>query len=863
MKKIAILVTALASMTCQAERLADNENRFYNPALIPINELPITLTGDNSALDSDLLNQQIMQLSADGGGTIKISDGQYYLKDIRLKSNVHLAFTSNSTLLPFLDESATGKNIIMFHMGNQQHVENVAVTTIAEDSEDSSQWLSVNIPKGDYNGVKVFEVSDAKNFKISGIKINDTYSKFSGVVLNLPDSLQIADIPTNGIVKNVSIENAHVGYGLVQTQTGRTVLFKNLAGKGGVTLRLETGVREVNLVNIGTLNDIVGRNIKIVNGDTAMVTSPHRVDQGIIDVEGITAINSTYAVRVAKGFLDNKPGTVDNLGSFDSRSYIGGITVQGGELAQVKGKDLPFFACEERNEIRTSCRYPDFESYSGRSIGVINDIANVASGCIGGEDNGCYEINYGPITRLNDAFLHSENFTLNSMKIRGCSLADLPVPEVSCPIFDDQDGDGFSDVLDNCVSTFNPMQKDSDNNGVGDLCQVDATDTDGDGVLDVDDAFPENPDETLDTDNDGIGNNADPDDDNDGRKDTVDAFPLDPTEKFDSDGDGIGNKADKDDDNDGVLDKDDAFYLDATEWLDTDGDGIGNNADTDDDNDGVEDALDAFPLDPTRSEIAIIDADGDLVADESDNCPAIANADQLDTDSDGLGDACDPDDDNDGTDDALDAFPRDASETVDTDLDGIGNNADPDDDNDGRKDTLDAFPLDPNEKFDNDGDGIGNKADKDDDNDGVLDKDDAFYLDASEWLDTDGDGIGNNADTDDDNDGVLDKDDTFSLDASEWLDTDGDGMGNNADTDDDNDGVEDNMDDFPFDPVYGVLGDFDGDNDVDRKDISYFVRAIRNPALVRIEFDFNGDGRVHQSDVSRLRSLCTRTRCSE
>ena len=37
--------------------------------------------------------------------------------------------------------------------------------------------------------------------------------------------------------------------------------------------------------------------------------------------------------------------------------------------------------------------------------------------------------------------------------------------------------------------------------------------------------------------------------------------------------------------------------------------------------------------------------------DGSDNCPLIANADQLDTDSDGTGDACDTDDDGDGTDD--------------------------------------------------------------------------------------------------------------------------------------------------------------------------------------------------------------------
>jgi hypothetical protein len=42
------------------------------------------------------------------------------------------------------------------------------------------------------------------------------------------------------------------------------------------------------------------------------------------------------------------------------------------------------------------------------------------------------------------------------------------------------------------------------------------------------------------------------------------------------------------------------------------------------------------------------DTDGDCTIDPVDNCPAIANADQLDTDSDGLGNLCDDDDDGDG-----------------------------------------------------------------------------------------------------------------------------------------------------------------------------------------------------------------------
>jgi len=73
-------------------------------------------------------------------------------------------------------------------------------------------------------------------------------------------------------------------------------------------------------------------------------------------------------------------------------------------------------------------------------------------------------------------------------------------------------------------------------------------DTDGDGVADNEDAFPNNASEWRDSDSDTYGNN-------------IDAFPQDPDEWEDADGDGTGNNADTDDDNDGVLDEFDEFPL--------------------------------------------------------------------------------------------------------------------------------------------------------------------------------------------------------------------------------------------------------------------------------------------------------------
>ena len=90
------------------------------------------------------------------------------------------------------------------------------------------------------------------------------------------------------------------------------------------------------------------------------------------------------------------------------------------------------------------------------------------------------------------------------------------------------------------------------------------------------------------------------------------------------------------------------------------------------------------------AEIQVLAYDG--VGDACDNCPDVFNVDQVDTDNDTYGDLCD-------------AFPNDASEWFDTDSDGIGNNTDLDDDGDGlvdvfevseSTDPLDASSFTPN-----------------------------------------------------------------------------------------------------------------------------------------------------------------------
>lgn len=81
--------------------------------------------------------------------------------------------------------------------------------------------------------------------------------------------------------------------------------------------------------------------------------------------------------------------------------------------------------------------------------------------------------------------------------------------------------------------------------------------------------------------------------------------------------------------------------------------------------------------------------------------------------------------------DALEGRVTVLEKACDFDMDGILDRYDPDDDNDGYLDTVDAFPNNATEWKDNDNDGIGDNADYDDDNDGEEDGEDLLpYKDA-------------------------------------------------------------------------------------------------------------------------------------
>jgi len=493
----------------------------------------------------------------------------------------------------------------------------------------------------------------------------------------------------------------------------------------------------------------------------------------------------------------------------------------------------------------------------------------------------------------------------------------------------DKDGDGKKDLFDPLSGTIPDgysagVTPSLINPATGMINCTTNCDPDKDGILSPIDGLPNNWGDASDTDGDGVIDSVDADDDGDGILDTAEDSACTPAvATCDTDGDGIPNNKDMDSDNDGINDVTEAGLTDADADGKADGTVGSNGAITnsvgtngilpDKDSDMKKDPYDALNgstpdgaaagipsslINPTTGTIICTtncDPDKDGILSPIDGSPTIWG-DATDSDGDGVLDSVDADDDGDGILDTVEQSGcTPALTTCDTDGDGVPNQLDMDSDNDGINDVTEAGLTDANgdgkadgtiqangaianpvssitSLGDKDADGkkdlydalAGTQPDGlsvgvnpallnpttgmiicttncDPDKDGILTPLDGLPNTFGDAIDTDSDGVPDSLDSDGDGDGIADTvEQAACAPASATCDTDGDGIPNHLDLDSDNDGISDVKE-------AGVL-DANGDGKADG--IVDATGAVPNTVTnINSLADKDGDGRKDSYDA--------------
>ncbi|WP_010136721.1 pectate lyase family protein [Ochrovirga pacifica] len=320
--------------------------------------------------DSDLLQIAVNDIHSLGGGRLIIPEGNYSFAEVKLKSNVHIVISHKAVLRPSLRGDT--RNFKIFSIG--RHNDKVENISIVSDSE--TEKFMVDLRFGDNRNVAVFSFGYTENFLISGVHILDKLTVFSSFTFGISEFNSDWKFSKNGVIKNAVTEGAHYGYGLVQAQALQNVLFKKIDGEGGVTLRLETGEKQMNNLQIGGVFDIYGDQISCTSGNAAAMISPHAMHCGKVYLQNIYSKSSGFAVRIGDGFVSKKyttPGLIN--GTFESVE-LRNVHADFGNKAQLKSKHYKYMPCELRGQISTIPIDQEGTSFYGPSVAGVLNTAN-------------------------------------------------------------------------------------------------------------------------------------------------------------------------------------------------------------------------------------------------------------------------------------------------------------------------------------------------------------------------------------------------------------------------------------------------------------------------------------------------------
>ena len=297
------------------------------------------------------------------GGRIIFEPGLYVVNGIDLKSNVHIRLMPNVIIEPNQSNiSKAKKTKLVFGVGRKGAIENVSVIGLGKGKERAIIRYVRESDQPKTGGVRAFSIRRVTNLFIQNVLIQDDQTRFSGVAFAFEKGLQTE----SGRAKNVTVDfvkqiNAAFGYGLIQSNSGKNLLFSNLHCTGGVTARLETDNR-YSQSPFGVDNVFV-RNVTNVRGKAAVYLNPHTVINGNIFVDGAHAINSQMAIEIRPGYKDTT-----GKGRYGEDSFIENVSAVYGLDATVQYSAKNFIPQCLLSYFKTNTQ-PDAESKKGIKIG--------------------------------------------------------------------------------------------------------------------------------------------------------------------------------------------------------------------------------------------------------------------------------------------------------------------------------------------------------------------------------------------------------------------------------------------------------------------------------------------------------------
>ncbi len=292
------------------------------------------------------LQKAIDKVAQAGGGEIIIPAGSYRFAEVHMRSNVHILVDSKAVLKPFRNADVRNSVMLIFSSPEKgeagAYIENCSIRGLdGKFTVDYSEVPGVDYMNGKF-GIRFAVFRMVKNFLVADAHIIDNRTSHCGLVF-VPTSSAGAENfevsrPTNGEIRNCSIESADSGYGLCQLHGAQGLYFEDIFANGGVTLRLESGAGG----KYAGVFDIQAKNVGSEYARATVMFSPHCTENGRVLIDGVTSNNSSAAVLLHNGFIDRKHQGDPNAkhGTYSNDSKIYNVHAISGDNSQVAVKEL-------------------------------------------------------------------------------------------------------------------------------------------------------------------------------------------------------------------------------------------------------------------------------------------------------------------------------------------------------------------------------------------------------------------------------------------------------------------------------------------------------------------------------------------